>query len=317
VTTAFGTVLLLALLAPAATAVAQGSREPALTPRVAIVAKVGGALAHNLLTALTGPAADTILPPDTVPHALFDSLGTVMASTRGIEPGPYRRDIVVVRFEPETPPAVRAALLDSISGHVVGGRVDRDRRNGSYFVRISGGTFDALVHAVTILQRQPQVANAFWWGLFVPDIQNRRPADGPGLAAAATSRDTATVRPVPARAPGSISSALWDSLTAPANLMTDPPGMHGTWARNVMMITFQPSATQADRQAVIDPIRGEVLGGNAWPMGEGEYIVRIPSATAPGDSISGPVLRTFLALRGHPSIMAAYPLSMDQLSKSH
>ena len=54
-----------------------------------------------------------------------------------------------------------------------------------------------------------------------------------------------------------------------------------------------------------------------WPGGEGEYIVRIPYATAPGDSISGPVLRTFLALHGHPAILTAYPLSMDNLSRIH
>lgn len=119
----------------------------------------------------------------------------------------------------------------------------------------------------------------------------------------------------PARAPDSISDALWDSLNAPANLMADPPGLRGRWARNVMMVSFMPTATQAERQAIIDLIHGEVLGGNTWPMGEGEYIVRIPYATAPGDSISGPVLRAFLALRGHPAIMAAYPLSMDNFSR--
>jgi hypothetical protein len=123
--------------------------------------------------------------------------------------------------------------------------------------------------------------------------------------------------PVPAQAPDSISSALWDSLTAPGNVMTDPPGMRGRWVRNVMMITFRRTATQADRQAVIDLIHGEVLGGNVWPMGEGEYIVRIPYATAPGDSVSGPVLRAFLALRGHPSLVAAYPIGMDAGVKLH
>jgi hypothetical protein len=129
----------------------------------------------------TAPASGPILPPDSVPHALFDSLGTVMTSIPGIAPGPYRRDIVIVRFEPETPLAVRMAVIDSVSGHVVGGDVDDDRENGSYYVRISGGTFDALVRAVGILQRQPQVSNAYWWSLFIPDIQSyRRPNDGNG-----------------------------------------------------------------------------------------------------------------------------------------
>ena len=122
---------------------------------------------------------------------------------------------------------------------------------------------------------------------------------------------------VPAHAPDSISSVLWDNLVAPANIMTNPPGLRGRWARNVMFISFQPTATQADRQAVIDFIHGEVLGGSVWPMGEGEYIVRIPYATASGDSVSGPVLRTFVALHRHPAILTAYPLSMDNLSRIH
>jgi Subtilisin-like serine proteases len=129
----------------------------------------------------TAPVTGPVLPPDSVPHALFDSLGTVTTSIAGIEPGPYRRDIVVVRFARGTPLAVRMAVLDSVSGRIVGGRLDADHLNGSYFVRISGGTFDALVNAVTILQRQPQVINAFWWGLFLPDIQSyRKPNDGAG-----------------------------------------------------------------------------------------------------------------------------------------
>jgi hypothetical protein len=93
---------------------------------------------------LTAPGP--ILPPDSVPHALFDSLSTTM--------------------------------LDSISGRIVGGHVDPDGQNGTCFVRISGDTFDALVEAVTILQRQPQVAYASWWGLFEPNNQSsRRPKD--------------------------------------------------------------------------------------------------------------------------------------------
>lgn len=73
---------------------------------------------------------------------------------------------------------------------------------------------------------------------------------------------------VPAHAPDSIASVLWNSLTAPANIMTDPPGMRGRWARNLMFITFRRAATQAERQAVIDRIHGEGVGGNP-PFGHG------------------------------------------------
>jgi hypothetical protein len=138
-----------------------------------------------------------------------------------------------------------------------------------------------------------------------------------GVSGVTTTFDFEPSQPVPAHAPDSISSALWDSLVAPANLMIDAPGLRGRWVRNVMLITFKRTATQADRQAVIDLIHGEVVGGNP-PLGDdGEYIVRIPYATAPGDSVSGPVLRAFLALRGHPSLVTAYPVGMDKDTVLH
>jgi hypothetical protein len=91
--------------------------------------------------------------------------------------------------------------------------------------------------------------------------------------------------------------------------MIDAPHLRGPWVRNVMLITFNRTATQADRQAVIALIHGEVVGDTRWPMGECQYIVRIPYAL-PGDSISGPVLRAFMALRDHPSVQTAYPVGM-------
>lgn len=140
------------------------------------------------------------------------------------------------------------------------------------------------------------------------------------LDTVATSSDTSRANrarpPVPAQAPDSISNVLWDSLTAPANLMINAPHLSGTWVRNVVFITFKPTATQTDRQAVIALINGEVVGGNIWPMGEREYIVRIPYALS-GDSISGPILRAFTALRAHPSIQTAYPISMDARNVLH
>ena len=130
-----------------------------------------------------------------------------------------------------------------------------------------------------------------------------------GAPTTAESSRTATSR-VPAHPPDSIAQAVWDSLFVPSNLMTNAPGLHGTWVRNIMMITFKRTATLAERQALIDLIHGEVIGGNP-PMGdEGEYIVRIPYA-APGDTISGPVRRAFRALHGNPAIVAVYPISTE------
>ena len=268
-------------------------------------------------------------PPDSVPRALIKALGTV--SGKPFRPGAiYVKDIVIVDFDPGTSAAARQATFDAVGGVVVGGRPHFEAPSeGAYYVRVRGGTASSLLHAVIRLQALPQVGFASMWDLTPDDLESsprERTDTGlrKGIAAdrwtssnrPATRADTIAVRPVPAHAPDSIPQVLWDSLTAPENLMTNPPGMRGRWARNVMMITFQRTATQPERQAGIDLIHGEVLGGNQWPGGDGEYIVRIPYATAPGDSISGPVIRAFLALRGHPSIAAAYPLSMDNLSKS-
>ena len=103
-----------------------------------------------------------------MPRALFDSLGTIMVNRSGLQPGPYRKDIVLVRFKPGTPLAERQAAIESISGQVVGGKLDDDGQDGAYYIRITGGTIDSLVHAVRILQRQPQVGLATWWELFQP-----------------------------------------------------------------------------------------------------------------------------------------------------
>jgi hypothetical protein len=251
----------------------------------------------------------TLVPPDSMPRALFDSLGTITGSP--LSAGPYRRDIVIVEFKLGTPLAVRQAAIDSVSGKVVGGVLDDDKQDGAYYVRIQGGTTAALLTAVQILQRQPQVAIAIWLNIGPGNFhQDRRTVDSDRWKNAPdATRDLRSRGRVPAQAPDSISSALWDSLTAPANLMTDAPVLKGTWARNVMFITFKRTATQAERQAAIALINGEVVGGRERPMGERQYIVRIPYAL-PGDSISGPLLRAFIALKDHPSVVVAYPLGM-------
>lgn len=130
---------------------------------------------------LNARATVPLAPPDTAPRALFESLGTVTSAEPGVAPGPYRRDIVILAFKPHTPLPERQAAIDSIAGQVVGGHRNFFNGDGSYYVRISGGTFGALVEAVGILQRQPQVSYASWWGLAEPDIQSYlRPSDGDG-----------------------------------------------------------------------------------------------------------------------------------------
>jgi hypothetical protein len=129
---------------------------------------------------LTEQGAVGMVPPDSVPKALFDSLGTV--NTSKVTEGPFIRDIVVIAFKPHTPLAARRAAIDAVGGTVVGGSVDPVRQDGFYYVRISGGTFDALVQAVHTLQGLAQVGYAGWWPISSSshrDLRHRTDLDRP------------------------------------------------------------------------------------------------------------------------------------------
>jgi hypothetical protein len=112
------------------------------------------------------------VPPDTTPQHLFDSLGVVSGAP--LSRGPYQRDIVLVEFLFGTPQSARQAAIDSVAGQVVGGSLDDDKTDGAYYVRVKGGTTAALLDAVEILQRQPQVAIAIWLDFSTPDEQALR-----------------------------------------------------------------------------------------------------------------------------------------------
>jgi hypothetical protein len=123
------------------------------------------------------PEPAPVLPPDTIPRALFDSLGAVIGPP--LSHGPYRKDIVLVEFRSGASRAARKAAIDSVGGRVVGGEQDEDGEDGAYYIRIKGGTTAALLTAVEILQRQPQVDVATWLDLGEPDVQAARPRPRP------------------------------------------------------------------------------------------------------------------------------------------
>lgn len=122
------------------------------------------------------PQATTprLLPPDSVPRALFRALGTV--SGRPLLPGVvYIKDIVIVSFDPGTTPARRRAAFDAVGGVVVGGsRYRKLPGEGNYYLRVPGGTASSLLHAVTVLQKLPQVSHASLWELTPADDSTRR-----------------------------------------------------------------------------------------------------------------------------------------------
>jgi hypothetical protein len=116
-----------------------------------------------------------VLPPDSVPSALFKKLGTV--SGKPLLPGVYIRDIVIVDFELGATAAERQAALNAVGGIVVGGqRYPENPSHGTYFVRVTGGTPSSLLRAVTILQDLPQVSFAGPWELTPLDLESSRQA---------------------------------------------------------------------------------------------------------------------------------------------
>ena len=236
----------------------------------------------------------TLLPPDSIPTALFELLGSVTGSPPANNP--YRKDIVIVAFNRRTPLALRQAAIDSIGGRVVGGHLDTDKTDGSYYVQISGGTNAALVSAVLLLQRLPQVSFAGRWEVFVLPIEASRRPTGE------------TVSTVPPAAPDSIRAALWDSLTQSSNLIFNGPA--GKFIRDLLSVKFKPTATPAARQHAIALVKGTVVGGFRLANPEHFYYVRIPYNVA-GDSIDGPVLRATHVLEALPSIESATIVGLD------
>jgi hypothetical protein len=69
-------------------------------------------------------------------------------------------------------------------------------------------------------------------------------------------------------------------IYADTNIVLDPPQMSGRVVKNIVEVIFKASATQAQRQAAIDSIRGTVVGGLPFiNNGDGLYLVRIPSTS--------------------------------------
>lgn len=95
------------------------------------------------------------------------------------------------------------------------------------------------------------------------------PAGGGGSVHSNTLRPIPAV-PVPASAPDTVPA--W--IHSPANLATDAEASFSYYA-DVLTIRFVERATQAQRQAAVDVVRGTVVGGERRPAPEGIYFVRI------------------------------------------
>lgn len=186
----------------------------------------------------SSPDSVPLVPPDSIPTALFDSLGSVSGDP--LPPGTYLKDIVVVAFDSGTALVLRRAAIDSVNGKVVGGNRDEEQPDGHYYVQISGGTPASLFDALDILERQPRVAIARWW-----------PLENASLTAA--SRASPAI--VPLVPPDTISSGLLDSL----GLVSGFPLSAGQY---LVIVEFALGTLRAARQSAIDSVGGVVVGGN-------------------------------------------------------
>jgi hypothetical protein len=119
--------------------------------------------------------------------------------------------------------------------------------------------------------------------------------------------------PVPLVAPDGVEANVWAALTVPQNIFSERAG-GPRFVRNAVWVVFQASATQADRQAAIDLVSGDVIGGSrlGQPPYGGTYLVRLPGATVTApDSALGPILRARARLRELPTVKYVWPVILD------
>ena len=103
---------------------------------------------------------------------------------------------------------------------------------------------------------------------------------------------------VPAQTPDTVPAWVYDH----AHWEEDSPLMSGTFLRNMVLVVFQAGATQPERQAAVDLINGEVVGGVRAFGDEGFYFVRIAD-----DGTAGPLFRAMGLLESLPQVSIASP----------
>jgi hypothetical protein len=106
--------------------------------------------------------------------------------------------------------------------------------------------------------------------------------------------------------PDSYPSALIDSLG-----FVDIPSTDRHFVRGILMVGFEPTIPQAQRQAAIDQVRGVVVGGKRQTADEGYYLVRLPWADTYEQLEQA--LATLLAL---PQVEIAMELGPNGLGES-
>lgn len=121
----------------------------------------------------------------------------------------------------------------------------------------------------------------------------RKPLDSEHLA-----RPGASVSALP---PNTLPRAVAQEIYAPGNIVQEHPAMTGPYPRDVIWLVFRDDATQSDRQAAVDAIQGEVIGG-AYVRPGGIYYIRIPH-----DGTADPLHAAIAYLKTLPAVRTATP----------
>ena len=89
----------------------------------------------------------------------------------------------------------------------------------------------------------------------------------------ASQPTSAELPPVPLSAPDSFPESLIHSLGV-------IKGGHGApWVRRIIDVSFLDGTPLDQRIAAIGAVNGKVVGGDHWPIGEGDYFVLVPDST--------------------------------------
>jgi hypothetical protein len=88
---------------------------------------------------------------------------------------------------------------------------------------------------------------------------------------------------------------------APANIVHEDPHMTGPYPRDMIWLWFRDDASQAGRQAAVDSVGGQVVGGSRVRPG-GVYYVRICH-----DGTAGPLHAALARLTALPQVSLATP----------
>lgn len=262
----------------------------------------------------TGLDAGGPLPPNPNTTAVpDDSLQTIVSPVDTAMV--YFRTMAQVQFRSGTTGSDLAALLQKFQATIVGGTL----YSATYIIRYPdpGNSWSAFLSRLDSVAAEPIVLRAMPMTRSEgpPLVDGRRtgdaddpvagrPADGrpatlsPWRTRATSHGPGADVPPLP---PDSIASATWLALHDTLNLEPASAAYPIPFPRNLILLTFRENTPLNAKQAAIDAIGGEVVGGSRIGNG-GVYYVTIF-----GYGTTTPLFNAIAQLKALPQVLLATP----------